>query len=210
VAWNQTSNGSHGPEFGNQSSLDRNPLSLVTWGTVKCHSWINNLTLGDRSTGKTSFLSQMSKNPPKYPEQAEIIQTILRQADLTPEQMAARIMITPDSMRKIHRGYQKASDRLLTLMRQVTEPFKLTLGHADSTAENKGDRLVETPGAYKAFVSPSAMISERKRLSLELRSEARMMRHAAERLEREADNLDRTDAVQTQNQNNQQQGEQRI
>ncbi len=52
----------------------------------------------------------------RFPEQARLIETYLAQAELSPEAMAAAVMITPETMRKLRKGYQKASPRLMDLM----------------------------------------------------------------------------------------------
>lgn len=56
---------------------------------------------------------------PELREQAGEIQRICAEAGLTPDEMAARVAIKPESMRKIYNGYQPASEPLMQSFRNV-------------------------------------------------------------------------------------------
>src|SRR6266849_2908850 len=70
-------------------------------------------------------------------QQAAEIQSLLRESGLSPEEMAVRVAIKPDTLRKIMKGYQPASDHVMDLIRR-------TASRRDSEPEQSA-RVQETP-----------------------------------------------------------------
>jgi plasmid maintenance system antidote protein VapI len=63
--------------------------------------------------------------PSDLKKQGEEIQRLCVEAQLTPDEMAQRIALKPESMRKIIRGYQPCSEQLLQAMRLAAELEKV-------------------------------------------------------------------------------------
>lgn len=63
----------------------------------------------------------------KFELQKAEIQRILRETRLSRDELARRVAIDPDTMRKIANGYQKASDVVMTSIRNVERAEKTTM-----------------------------------------------------------------------------------
>jgi SOS-response transcriptional repressor LexA len=56
---------------------------------------------------------------PRFELQAALIAGIAQRTRLSPEALAARVAIKPETMRKVSKGYQKASDQLLAALKNL-------------------------------------------------------------------------------------------
>ena len=85
--------------------------------------------------------------PIKYLKQANEIQRICASAVLTPDQMASRAAVKPDSMRKIIKGYQPCSPQLMQAFRVIAENENL---HRDAlSADNSSGAVMKKKGGDK-------------------------------------------------------------
>jgi hypothetical protein len=58
---------------------------------------------------------------PAYHDQVREIAAICKELGITATELAARVSVQPDTMRKVANGYQKASDQLMAAIRMVRD-----------------------------------------------------------------------------------------
>lgn len=93
---------------------------------------------------------------PDFEEQAALIERLLAEANLTPDEMAARVIINPETMRKIRKGYQPASKRLLNAMRREARKAQIPSTIQEEAALYK----VEQSAAKAAALEPGKKVRQ--------------------------------------------------
>lgn len=89
---------------------------------------------------------------PNFPEQARLLESLLKRSQLSADQFAERSFVKPGTFRKYLAGYQQAGKRLLTQMQQVAD-FEEHLN------KESAERISEVGGQREEIIEYAGKLS---------------------------------------------------